>query len=115
MGMIFPGVALPCKQAEFKWIIIRYGSVFTCAQVRDLGPWTEDDTEYVFGDARPRAELGKGAPILKRISDPNSWCIYKGKKVSSNGAGIDLFAGTAALLGIPLNESVEVEWKFVEL
>lgn len=109
LGDTFPGVALPDVKALHKWIILRLGDRYTCAQVMDVGPWTTDDDKYVFGTARPRAELGKGKFLPKKLSDPKT-CPFP-----SNGAGIDLFPGTAKALGIPIGKNVDVEWRFVEL
>lgn len=113
-GWAFPGVALPCKDALWKWIAIRYKDKLTFAQVRDVGPWTIDDSEYVFGDALPRAEIYKGSLCPRIRGNPLSCAKVSGVPIpKSNGAGIDLFPYTASQLGIPKDENVPVEWMFI--
>lgn len=116
-GDRFPGVALPCRKALYRWIALRLGGRWTCAQVLDVGPWCVDDEAYVFGDAPPRAQVYKGAKCPYRIGDlETSATLPDGTKVEiSNGAGIDLFPATAKALGIELNMNVKLDWKFVEI
>jgi hypothetical protein len=66
-----------------RWIEVRLGSRTAYAQWQDVGPFGEDDADYVFGDARPRERR----------------------------AGLDLSPATAAALG--LNGRGQVSWRFV--
>lgn len=119
LGDYFPGVALPCYEALKKWVAIRYQDKWTIAQVADVGPWCTDDSEFVFGDDKPRAETHKGrycprekgSLALATVTDANGVVI--GMPVC-NGASIDLFEATALALGIPKDENVTVEWFFLE-
>lgn len=119
LGDNFPGVALPSFQALRKWVVIRYQDTWTMAQVMDVGPWCTDDSDYIFGEEKPRAEthkgrycpLKKGALNLASIPDGNGGMMGV---VICNGAGIDLFPATARALGILKGENVMVEWKFIE-
>lgn len=116
LGDEFPGVALPSTQARKRWIMLRYESNFTCAQVVDIGPWCVDDHSYVFGgnDVRPRAEAFKNREC-PRIEGGFLVATVKGKPMHScNGAGIDLFPRVARELGIKIGENVNVEWRFIE-
>lgn len=116
-GDKFPGVALPCREALMKWIIVRYQDRCTCAQVVDVGPWCISDKAYVFGGARPLAEQMKGKtidanPELDGIQFPT----VQGVPIkASNGAGIDLFPAVARALGIRLGENVNIDWRWIEL
>lgn len=118
-GDSFPGVALPSTKALRKWVIVRYGDLFTCAMVADVGPWATDDDAYVFGDEKSRAETHKGryCPLkigslaLATVPDGNGGFV--GVTVC-NGAGIDLFPATAKALGIQDGDNVMVEWKFID-
>lgn len=110
-------VALPSRKALNKVVCVRYKSSTVYCECLDLGPWCRDDDDYVFGDERPRAEIYKGkyCPIEKGKIDLPSIPDGKGgwKPVhSSNGAGIDLFPGTAKALHIPIGENVMVDWSF---
>jgi hypothetical protein len=107
LGDNFPGCALPDQKALTKWVEIRYKGNWTPAQCRDIGPWTIDDSAYVLGNARPRAEIFKGEHVRVHDGGPLH-------ELTSNGAGIDLFPATAKALGINLNENVQVEWRFLE-
>lgn len=109
LGDEFAGVALPSQSAYGKWIILRFGDLWTCAQVADVGPWCRDDDLYVYGQARPRAELMKGQFVPLELRDPS-----KNNGLISNGAGIDLFPRVARELGIAINSNQKVEWKFAE-
>lgn len=119
-GNNYPGVALPCRDALGKWIILRKDSLWTCAKVVDLGPWCQDDYEYVFNGERPRAEeykgrycpLRKGSLALATVPDGNGG--MKGVSVC-NGAGIDILPEVANELDIKINDNVMLEWKFLEL
>ena len=116
LGDTFPGVALPCHKARGRWIIVRFGDVWTCAQVADVGPWCTDDDDYVLGMCMPRAERLKGLPCPRTLADPDSRATLPGghRVGPSNGAGIDLFPYTAHLLHLPIGENARVEWRFVD-
>jgi hypothetical protein len=62
--------------------------------VLDVGPWNEHDDDYVFGTARPAAELGHSVSNTGHI----------------NGAGIDL--GEAVWKALEMKDNGEVEWRF---
>jgi hypothetical protein len=66
-----------------RWIEVRLGGRTAYAQWQDVGPFGEDDPDYVFGAARPR--------------EPR--------------AGLDLSPATAAALG--LDGRAQVSWRFV--
>ena len=66
-----------------RWIEVRLGSRTAYAQWQDVGPFGEDDPDYVFGTARPRERR----------------------------AGLDLSPATAAALG--LDGRAQVSWRFV--
>ena len=119
LGNAYPGVALPCKKAEGKWVILRYGDNWTVARVMDIGPWCTDDDDYVFGDSKPRAEIYKGqyCPLRKGSSALPSVPDGKGgfRQVEvCNGAALDLFPATAEALRIPKDENVFLEWSFID-
>lgn len=114
LGNAFPGVALPCKRALFKWVIVRCKDLWTCARVVDVGPWCVDDSDYVFGIARPRAELLKGQEIFTTKDGQQHATVLGAEIPLSNGAGIDLFPATAIILEIQPNQNVNVDWKFIE-
>lgn len=114
LGDNFPGCALPSVRALRKWILIRYKDNQCCSQVMDVGPWCQDDDDYVFGSDIPRAEEFKGrlCPLRKGIEIPAT--LPDGTPCPrSNGAGLDIFPYTAKQLGIPIGENVYVEWCFV--
>lgn len=121
LGDEFPGVALPAVKALRRWVMLRHGSLWTLAQVVDVGPFCEDDDAYVLGIARPRAERLKGEACPRTLADPESRASVPDGKGGfeeikiSNGAGIDLFPRTARQLKIPIGENVMLEWRFVEL
>lgn len=107
LGDKFPGVALPSVNAKGLWIEIVFNGKWTPARVMDVGPWCEDDDEYVFYNERPRAERFKDQLVA----------INKEGRMQdrpSNGSGIDLFPQTAKALGIKLGENVTLKWKFIE-
>ena len=66
----------------------------TLAQVLDVGPFNEDDDDYVFGGARPKAESGVSV---------------SGK--GTNKAGIDL--GEAVWRALGMTDNTDVSWQFV--
>jgi hypothetical protein len=70
-----------------RWIAIRKGDRVCYAQWEDAGPFTTDDSEYVFGNARPK---------------PNA----------NHGAGLDVSPAVRDFLG--LDGSDVTDWKFVE-
>ena len=118
-GLFFPGVALPSRQALYRWVMLRYKDRWTVAQVADVGPWSVDDN-YWDKEARPRAEILKGqfCPITDGGHTLPTVPDGKGgnRTVSiSNGAGIDIFPYVAKCLGIKIGENVHLEWRFVEL
>ena len=117
LGDNFPGVALPSVKAHGRWVIVKLGDRWTCAQVMDVGPFCQDDDEYVFGTAIPRAQRLVGKPCPMTLADPSSRAtLPDGREVeTSNGAGIDLFPRIARQLDIPINDNVWVEWKFLEI
>ncbi len=113
------GVALPCRKALNRSVAVRFhGKIIYCT-VLDLGPWAIDDDAYVLGNARPRAEIleGKACP---RTVDGGFATVPDGEggfkpALISNGAGIDLYPGTAKALGIPLGKNVQVDWYFDDI
>jgi hypothetical protein len=70
-----------------RWIAIRKGDRVCYAQWEDAGPFNTTDGEYVFGDARPKAE-------------------------ASNGAGLDVSPAVRDYLGLDGHD--KTDWKFVE-
>lgn len=111
-------VALPSRNALNQLVQVRYGGRLIVCSCLDLGPWCRDDDDYVFGNERPRAEIYKGkyCPIEKGKTEKPTVPDGNGgwKAVSnSNGAGIDLFPGSAKALHIPIGENVKVDWSFV--
>ncbi len=69
-----------------KWVQIIHDGKSCFAQWEDCGPWTTDDHEYVFGDARP-------------------------KTYENNGAGIDVSPAIRDYLGLQSGE--KCNWRFV--
>lgn len=117
LGNEFLGVALPCVQAWGMFVIVRYNGNEVRAQVRDVGPFCVDDHDYVFGNSTPRAELMKGKHIATTLNGRIHPTVPDGKGGMrsadvSNGAGIDLFPGTADALGIKIGDNVWLEWYF---
>lgn len=92
-----PFVALPHSHALFKAVKVKNNNTnkSIIALVLDVGPWNVHDEEYVFGDARPQAELG--TDLFGR---------------RTNHAGIDLGEYVWKYLGMKDNSNVE--WEFVE-
>lgn len=118
-GDQFLGVALPSTKALRKKVVVRYEDKEVEATVADVGPWTIDDDEYVFGDAQPRAEINKGKAFPTTKNGKQTPSVPDGKggfrdTPVSNGSGIDLFPATAKALGIELNDNVIVSWAFKE-
>ncbi len=70
-----------------RWIAIRKGDRVCYAQWEDAGPFTTNDSEYVFGNARPKP-------------NPN------------HNAGLDVSPAVRDFLG--LDGSDMTDWKFVE-
>jgi hypothetical protein len=70
-----------------RWIAIRKGDRVCYAQWEDAGPFTTDDSDYVFGDARPKAN-------------------------ANDAAGLDVSPAVRDYLG--LDGSDVTDWKFVE-
>lgn len=70
-----------------RWIEVRYDGNICYGQWQDVGPFEEDDFEYVFGNA----------------SHKNTYGV---------GAGLDLSPAFFTCLGLDTNR--EVEWRFVD-
>lgn len=70
-----------------RWIAIRSGNKVCYAQWEDAGPFRTDHWEYVFGSARPKPNLNRGA-------------------------GLDVSPAVRDFLGI--NSSDVTDWKFVD-
>ena len=117
LGDDFLGVALPSRGALYRRVVVNYGGKVIYAECRDIGPWCIDDDEYVFGEARPRAEIyvGKYCPVKKggtgHATVPDGYGGWIAVH-TSNGAGIDLFPATGVALGIRSNTNVQVDWSF---
>lgn len=114
LGDDFLGVALPSRLALKRFLLVRYGPMVVQAQVMDVGPWCVDDA-YWTGDGIPRAWKLKGQVCPRKLDDDSVATIPDGKggwksANVSNGAGIDIFPGTAKALGIPRNLNVWVSW-----
>jgi hypothetical protein len=78
-----PGVSI-CKD---RWVAIRKGNRTVYAQWEDAGPFRTDYWQYVFGNARPKPNLNKGA-------------------------GLDVSPAVRDYLG--LNQTDVTDWRFVE-
>lgn len=88
---------IPWYQEEFtsrwksvckgRWIAIRKGDRVCYAQWEDAGPFTTDDSDYVFGDARPK---------------PNA----------NHNAGLDVSPAVRDYLGLDGDD--KTDWKFVD-
>lgn len=120
LGDEFPGVALPSRKALNLWVALRVRDRYTFAQVADVGPWCIDDDSYVFGTQPPRAWITKGQACPLHLGGHALASVPDGRGGTrpapiSNGAGIDLFPRTAAQLGIPPQENVEIEWRWAHL
>lgn len=70
-----------------RWIAIRKGDRVCYAQWEDAGPFTTNDADYVFGDARPKSN-------------------------ANDAAGLDVSPAVRDYLG--LDGSDVTDWKFVE-
>jgi hypothetical protein len=70
-----------------RWVEVRVGDRVAFAQWEDVGPFGEDDADYVFGTSRPRN------PVDQR-------------------AGIDLSPAVRDVLGV--GDVSAVDWRFVE-
>ena len=70
-----------------RWIKITHSGKIAYAQWEDVGPFGEDDSEYVFGDAAPKSKENKNA-------------------------GIDVSPATRDYLG--LSGEDKVDWQFVD-
>jgi hypothetical protein len=95
INTVVPFVALPSKAAVRLWVIVvnPLNNKSIKALVLDIGPWNEDDDEYVFGGARPQAESG-----VDKSGRP------------TNKAGIDL--GEAVWKALDMKDNTNVDWKF---
>jgi hypothetical protein len=118
-GEYYLGVALPHRKALGKKVAIIREEFECIATVCDLGPLCLDDGDYVFGNARPRAEIYKGKHCPLNILSQGHASIPDGHggwiPISiSNGAGIDLMPATARALGLKKNENAMVSWMFIE-
>lgn len=93
---VVPFVALPSVHALFRFVRLRNpaNGETALAVVLDVGPWNEHDDAYVFGMARPAAEIGRDT---------------RGR--ATNGAGIDLSERIWFELG--MRDNTVVEWEFV--
>lgn len=94
---VVPFVALPSTSALFQFVRLRnpVTSRETMAIVLDVGPWNEHDDAYVFGGARPAAELGVDS---------------RGR--ATNEAGIDL--GEKVWTALGMVDNAPIEWEFIE-
>jgi formylglycine-generating enzyme required for sulfatase activity len=70
------------------WLAIRYGDKVCYAQWEDCGPFQDNDSDYVFGTARPRNR-------------------------EQNGAAIDLSPAVRDYLNLTSGE--KVDWRFVDV
>lgn len=118
-GDDFLGVGLPSVKSLRKKVLLAYQGLECIAEVYDVGPFSIDDDEYVFGTEKPRAETFKGKQCPRSLKDDSIATIPDGKggwkEINiSNGAGIDLFPATAKALGIKPNVNVLVDWRFVD-
>jgi hypothetical protein len=97
IDLVVPFVALPSTNALSRFVRLRNpaNNRTAYAVVLDVGPWNEHDDAYVFGGARPAAELG--------VDD-------RGR--ATNGAGIDLGEHVWRLLD--LTDNGPIEWEFLE-
>lgn len=92
-----PGIALPCVAALWRFVVVRnpVNKLWIVCRVLDVGPWNEQDSDYVYGGARPRAELGPDE--RGRIT---------------NGAGIDLWEKPWQVL--EMVDNALVDWDFID-
>ena len=73
------------------WIAIKYNNKIAYAQWEDVGPYEEDDAQYVFGTAKPKNQRGQKAgldisPAVKNylgLSDVSStaWAFVQASQV----------------------------------
>lgn len=93
---VIPFVALPARKALHRFIKVTNPKTnkTVIAWVGDIGPWQEQDDEYVFGGKRPSAESGVDS---------------RGRK--TNGAGIDLGERVWKTLG--MKDNGPVSWEFL--
>ena len=70
-----------------RWVAIRFKDRVSYAQWEDCGPFRTDHSDYVFGDARPKPNLNKGA-------------------------GLDVSPAVRDYLG--MNDTDVTDWKFVD-
>lgn len=115
-GDDFLGVALPDVSALRKTILIRYNGKQVLATVMDVGPWCIDDP-YWLTNGLPRAQTYKGQACVRKLGSDGLATIPDATggfsaAYKSNGAGIDLFPGTANALQIPIGENVWIDWSF---
>lgn len=115
-GDDFLGVALPCFKALRLKVEVRYKGKIVIASIWDVGPWAIDDCASVFGEDRPRAEIYKGRPCPRSLVHGGRATLLgpDGKPISTplcNGAGIDIFPGTARALEIKIGHNVDLEWR----
>lgn len=95
---VVPFVALPSTKALGKFVRVKnpLNNKSALAIVLDVGPWNERDHAYVFGDARPAAEINR-MDARGRVT---------------NKAGIDL--GEKVWKQLDMKDNTEVEWEFIE-
>jgi hypothetical protein len=93
---VVPFVALPASRALHHFVRLTNpaNGRTTIAIVLDIGPWNEQDEDYVFGLARPAAERGVDT---------------RGR--TTNGAGIDL--GECVWRALDMRGNTDVEWVFL--
>lgn len=89
-------VALPSTKAlgRFVKVVNPANGRSTYAQVLDVGPWNENDDEYVFSGARPQSEMGVSV-----------------SGHGTNKSGIDLGEAVWRALGMTGNDPVS--WEFL--
>jgi hypothetical protein len=92
-----PFVALPSTKALGRFVRLRnpLNGKTAIAIVLDVGPWEEQDHEYVLDGARPRVE-----------SSPTD---SRGRP--HNGAAIDL--GEKIWRALEMHGNTEIEWEFL--
>lgn len=96
--------ALPSVKAKGRHVKIinaKTGDV-AFAEVLDVGPWSEIDDDYVFGNARPLSESNQRWMYGKSAPEP---CPQ------SNHAGIDL--GEKVWNALHMQDNTEVDWYFL--
>jgi len=93
---VVPFVALPSWKAVGRFIRLTnpVNGLKTYAVVLDVGPWNENDHDYVFMGTRPAAEGGRDE---------------RGRE--TNGAGIDL--SEKVWHALCMKDNTEVEWEFI--